>query len=132
MYIAIVIVSILITILAPLFKINVNNVILISLIAFGLIGLSYVYMVFRDYKDIEDREIHRKAGKFYEFKDQISKLEKELYPYYYYKLRMDIENIKKIENELDSLSYRFKTGDLSYTSVIKDFKKKEDEILEIS
>lgn len=131
LFIAIIIVSILITILAPLFKINVNSVILISLIAFGLIGLLYIYMVLKDYKEIEDKDIHRKAGKFYEFKDQISKLEKELYPYYYYKLRMDIENIKKIESELDSLSYRFKNGDLSYTSIIRDFKKKEDDILEI-
>ncbi|BAK81646.1 ATP-binding protein [Candidatus Arthromitus sp. SFB-rat-Yit] len=130
-YISIIIVSILITILAPLFKINISSVILISLIAFGLIGLSYVYMMFKDYKEIGDKDLHRKAGKFYELKDQISKLEKELYPYSYYKLRTDIKNIKNIENELDSLSYRFKSGDLSYTSVIKDFKKKEDEILEI-
>lgn len=130
-YISIIIVSILITILAPLFKINISSVILISLIAFGLIGLSYVYMMFKDYKEIGDRDLHRKAGKFYELKDQISKLEKELYPYSYYKLRIDIKNIKNIENELDSLSYRFKSGDLSYTSIIKDFKKKEDEILEI-
>lgn len=131
LYIFIISISILITLIAPAFNVSISGIILVSLIAFILIGISYIYMIFRDYKNIEDRDIHKKAGRFYELKDQISKLEKELYPHYYYKLRRDIENIKKIESELDSLSFRFKNGDLSYSNIIKDSKRQEESLFNI-
>ncbi len=127
-YIAIVALCILIALFAPTFNISISGIIFISSGAFLFILCSYAYIVLRDYKNIENKDIHKKAGKFYELKDQISKLEKEIYPFYYYKLRRDIENIKNIEKELDDLSFRFKNGDLSYSTIIKDSKNKEEEL----
>ena len=131
LYIFIIIFSILITILAPVFNLNVNGIILISLTSFILLGLIYVYSIFRDYKDIENKDMNIEASKFYDLKNQISKIEKELYPYTYYKIKKDVESIRKIEEELDTLSIRFKDGDLSYINVIKNFREQEKALIEM-
>lgn len=131
LYIFIIIFSILITILAPVFNLNVNGIILISLTSFILLGLIYVYSIFRDYKDIENKDMNIEASKFYDLKNQISKIEKELYPYTYYKIKKDVESIRKIEEELDTLSIRFKDGDLSYINVIKNFREQEKVLIEM-
>ena len=114
-----------------MFNLNVNGIILISLTSFILLGLIYVYSIFRDYKDIENKDMNIEASKFYDLKNQISKIEKELYPYTYYKIKKDVESIRKIEEELDTLSIRFKDGDLSYINVIKNFREQEKALIEM-
>lgn len=128
-YLLIIISAIIIAILAPMLSISVNGIVLISLTSFLLIGVVYFYSVFRGYREIENRDMSVEVGKFYDLKNQISKIEKELYPYTYYKIKKDVENIKRIEEELDTLSFRFKDGDLSYINVIKDFRDQEKLLL---
>lgn len=130
-YIFVVIIAILITVIAPIFKLSANGIILISLVSFILLGLAYAYIAFKDYKEIENKGSKLEAGKYYDLHSQISKLEKELYPYTYYKIKKDVERIKKLEEELDTLSFRFKDGDLSYISVIKDFREQENSLKNI-
>lgn len=119
----------LITVLAPTLNINKMGIVLISLTSLVLVGVVYVSILYKEYKDSEDVDVQ--ASKFYDLKNQISKIENELYPYSYYKIKKDVETIKKIEDELDELSFRFKDGDLSYTSVIKSFKKEEKILLDM-
>lgn len=130
-YIFVVILAILITVVAPVFKLSSNGIILISITSFVLLGLAYAYIAFNDYKEIESKGSKLGAGKYYDLHSQISKLEKELYPYTYYKIKKDVERIKKIEDELDTLSFRFKEGDLSYISVIKDFREQEKSLKDV-
>lgn len=131
MYLFIVIFAIVMAIIAPTFFINVNGIILMSLTSFILISVVYLYGVFRNYKKIENKDMNSEAGKFYDLKNQISKLERELYPYTYYKIKKDVENIKRIEEELDTLSFRFKDGDLSYINDLNEFREKEKELSDI-
>lgn len=130
-YISIIIVSILIVMLASVFNLDMNGMILVSLTSFALLGIAYVCTIFKDYKEIESKDVNSEEGKFYYLKNQISKAEKELYPYTYYKIKRDMECIKRIEDELDSLSSRFKEGDLCYINLIKDFRNQEKELLNI-
>ncbi len=130
-YVIIISISILMVILAPVFNLDMVGIVLISLTSFALLAIAYVFTIFRDYKDIRSKDINNVAGKFYDFKNQISKIEKELYPYTYYKIKKDVEAIEKIENELDSLSLRFKDGDMSYINMIKDFKCQERDLINI-
>lgn len=119
----------LITVFAPVLNINKMGIVLISLTSLVLVGIVYVSILYKEYKDLEN--VDSQASKFYDLKNQISKIENELYPYSYYKIKKDVDNIKKIEDELDELSFRFKDGDLSYTSVIKSFKKEEKILLDM-
>lgn len=118
-----------ITIFAPILNVDKNGIVLISLTSLVLVGIVYVSILFNEYKHIGNDD--SQASKFYELKNQISKIENELYPYSYYKIKKDVDSIKKIEDELDVLSFRFKDGDLSYTSVVKSFKKEEKLLLEM-
>ena len=119
-------ISILVVILAPVFKISVRGIILISIISLILLGTTYGYMMLSNYKDVKDKDKDIETGKFYEIKNKISQIEKELYPYTYYKVKKEIDIIKSIEDELDELSLKFKEDNYSYTNVIKQFNKEED------
>lgn len=129
-YMFVILFSILIAILAPVLKFNVAGIIIIAATSLILIGSVYVYSILKDYKEIENKDINSKANKFYDLKNQLSKVEKDLYPYTYYRVKKDVETINRIENELDSLSYRFKEGDLSYINSVKTFRDQEKELFE--
>lgn len=130
-YMFVIIFSILMAVLAPVFKLNVVGIIVIAITSLLLLGTVYVYRVLKDYNEVENKDINSKANKFYDLKNQLSKVEKELYPYTYYKIKKDVDSIKKIEKELDSLSFRFTEGDLSYINSVKAFRDQEKVLFEL-